>query len=94
MAVQAIGWVSSLILVITIGQQVWKQWQEGASEGVSTWLFIGQVAASVGFTFYSCLVKNWVFVVTNSLMLANGLVGGVILARNRRRKGRARRKAA
>jgi uncharacterized protein with PQ loop repeat len=86
MNVQIIGWASSLILVLTLAKQVHKQWQEGASEGVSKWLFIGQVVASLGFTVYSCLVKNWVFVVTNGLMLANGLLGGLILIRNRRRK--------
>jgi uncharacterized protein with PQ loop repeat len=83
---QAIGWVSSALLVVTIGKQVWKQWQEGRSEGVSSWLFIGQTLASSGFTLYSVLVKDWVFVVTNALMLANGLFGQLVLARNRRRQ--------
>jgi MtN3 and saliva related transmembrane protein len=89
MLVQAIGWLSSLILVLTLGKQVWKQWKEGASEGISKWLFLGQTAASAGFVAYSCLVKNWVFVVTNALMLLNGLLGFVILMRNRRRTRRA-----
>ena len=48
MLVQGIGWLSSFILVLTIGKQVWKQWKEGASEGISKWLFIGQTAASAG----------------------------------------------
>jgi MtN3 and saliva related transmembrane protein len=91
MEIQIVGWASSIILVLTIAKQVHKQWQDGTSEGVSKWLFIGQVAASLGFTVYSWLVNNWVFVVTNSLMLVNGLVGGVILIRNRRRR---RRRAA
>ncbi|MBC8131935.1 MAG: hypothetical protein H7X95_03065 [Deltaproteobacteria bacterium] len=88
MLVQAIGWVSSLILVLTIGKQVWKQWKEGASEGISKWLFVGQTAASAGFVVYSWLVKNWVFVVTNSLMLTSGVLGYLILMRNRRRSRR------
>ena len=83
---QAIGWVSSALLVLTIGKQVFKQWQEGKSEGVSSWLFIGQTAASIGFTTYSPLVRDWVFVVTNALMLLNGVVGYFILMRNRRGK--------
>jgi MtN3 and saliva related transmembrane protein len=66
--VEAIGWVSSAILVVTIGKQVFKQWNDDTSKGVSTWLFIGQLAASVGFLIYSMLVRNWVFVVTNALM--------------------------
>ena len=82
---EAVGWLSSFILVVTIAKQVWKQWQAGSSEGVSRWLFIGQIAASVGFTVYSVMVKNWVFVVTNALMLLNGLLGYGIVLRHRRR---------
>ena len=84
-ATEVIGWVSSFILVLTLGKQVWKQWQEGSSEGVSKWLFLGEIAASVGFTIYSWLVKNWVFVITNALMLVNGLAGYAITLRQRRR---------
>ncbi|MDT4898485.1 MAG: hypothetical protein QOH25_3562 [Acidobacteriota bacterium] len=77
---ELVGWVSSFILVLTISKQIYKQWQEGSSKNVSKWLFIGQMAASLGFTIYSWLVSNWVFVVTNSLMLVNGLVGlGIVL---------------
>ena len=72
---EMIGWASSAILLLTISRQIWKQWQEGKSEGVSAVLFIGQLAASLGFTVYSYLVENWVFVVTNGLMLLNGLLG-------------------
>ena len=86
---EAVGWVSSGILVLTIAKQVYKQWQEGSSEGVSKWLFVGQISASLGFTAYSLLVRNWVFVVTNSLMLLNGLLGLVIVFYHRRRKRRA-----
>ena len=82
---EAVGWVSSLILVLTIAKQVYKQWQEGSSEGVSKWLFVGQMAASLGFTIYSWLVSNWVFVVTNAVMLVNGLLGLLIVLRHRRR---------
>ena len=84
--VEAVGWVSSLILVLTIAKQVYKQWQEGSSEGVSKWLFVGQMAASLGFTVYSWLVSNWVFVVTNAVMLVNGLLGLLIVLRHRRRE--------
>jgi uncharacterized protein with PQ loop repeat len=73
--VEVIGWVSSVILLLTIGRQIYKQWQDGSSEGVSIVLFVGQMAASLGFTIYSYLISNWVFVVTNSLMLLNGVLG-------------------
>ncbi|HXG67190.1 MAG TPA: hypothetical protein VNO70_18955, partial [Blastocatellia bacterium] len=64
----------------TVGRQVYKQWQERSSEGVSKWLFIGQITASAGFLVYSWLLDNWVFVVTNSLLLLNGLIGlGIVL---------------
>jgi len=87
---EVIGWLSSCILVATIAKQVYKQWNEGSSEGVSKWLFVGQMAASLGFTVYSWLVDNWVFVVTNSLMLLNGLAGLLIVLRHRRREKRSR----
>ena len=69
---EAIGWISSCILVLTIAKQVYKQWQEETSEGVSKWLFIGQISASLGFTIYSWLVSNWVFVVTNAVLMYVG----------------------
>ena len=86
MLVESVGWVSSGILVLTIAKQIYKQWQEGSSEGVSKWLFVGQISASLGFTLYSWLVSNWVFVVTNSLMLINGLLGLGIVIHHRRRE--------
>jgi MtN3 and saliva related transmembrane protein len=83
---EAIGWSSSFILVLTLGRQVYRQWKSGTSEGVSTWLFIGQLAASAGFTVYSVLVHNWVFVVTNGLMTLNGIAGLTIVRIHRRRE--------
>lgn len=89
MLVEAVGWISSGILVLTIAKQVYKQWQEGSSEGVSKWLFVGQIAASLGFTVYSWLVNNWVFVVTNSIMLLGGMIGlGIVLHHRRRERAR------
>jgi len=88
---KAIGWISSGILLLTIGKQVYKQWQEESSQGVSRWLFIGQIAASAGFTIYSWLVGNGVFVVTNFLMLLSALAGLGIVLKHRRRPERAER---
>ena len=82
--VEMIGWLSSVILVLTISKQVWKQWQEGSSKGVSKWLFIGQIAASTGFTVYSWLLNNWVFFTTNALMLVSAFLGLVLMFRQRR----------
>lgn len=81
----SIGWVSSAILVLTISQQIYKQWQEGTSRGVSMWLFVGQLAASIGFTIYSLMIHSWVFAITNGLMIVNGLLGYAIVVRHRKR---------
>lgn len=72
---EVVGWVSSLVLLATIVAQIAKQWSERSGEGVSVWLFIGQAGASLGFTAYSVLVKNWVFTVTNALMFLSAVVG-------------------
>ena len=84
MGADALGWAASAILIATLARQVWVQWRERSVEGVSSWLFIGQLAASVGFTLYSWIIGNWVFVVTNSTLLLTALVGQAIFRRNRR----------
>jgi MtN3 and saliva related transmembrane protein len=82
---EVIGWIASAILVLTIFSQIARQWRERTSQGVSRWLFIGQIAASTGFTVYSILVGNIVFIVTNSLMLLSAVVGLGIVIHHRRR---------
>jgi uncharacterized protein with PQ loop repeat len=72
---EIIGWASSIILLITLIKQVYKQWQEGTGEGVSKLLFVGQLLASIGFTIYSYMVENWVFTATNGVLVINNLVG-------------------
>ncbi|MFL5350979.1 MAG: hypothetical protein ACJ8AT_39930 [Hyalangium sp.] len=93
---EVLGWASSFVLLLTISKQVYKQWKSGTSEGVSKWLFIGQTTASVGFTLYSILVRNWVFVVTNALLLVSAIIGGAIVIKHRRaaRRGASRREQA
>jgi MtN3 and saliva related transmembrane protein len=89
MMTDVLGWCSSIILLMTIGRQVWKQWRTGLGEGVSQWLYIGQIAASAGFTLYSALVGNWVFIVTNALLLLSAMAGLYILLFRCRRDGDA-----
>ena len=72
---EIIGWASSVILLLTLVKQVYKQWKEGTSEGISKFLFIGQLLASIGFTVYSYLVGNWVFTITNGLLTINNIIG-------------------
>lgn len=79
-----LGWAASAVLLMTLGRQVYVQWRERSTEGLSSWLFVGQVTASAGFTVYSWLVGNWVFVVTNVALLLTALVGQWIFRRNRR----------
>lgn len=80
---QVIGWGASAILVVTIVRQVYRQWQQGTSKGVSQWLFAGQITASLGFLAYSWLIKEPVFIVTNLLLLVAAVVGLVILLYHR-----------
>jgi uncharacterized protein with PQ loop repeat len=82
------GWASALILILTISRQVYKQWRTRSTAGVSSWLFIGQLAASTGFVIYSYLVENWVFVATNAFMLVTAVVGQLIYHSNRQREER------
>jgi MtN3 and saliva related transmembrane protein len=81
--VDLVGWVSSLVLLATILGQLRKQWRARSSEGVSRWLFVGQTAASAGFTLYSALVGNWIFTVTNALLLLSAITGCVLTWRFR-----------
>lgn len=83
---EIIGWAATAILLATIGRQVYTQWREGSTQGVSGWLFIGQLAASTGFLIYSALLSNWVFVVSNAMLLLTAALGQVIYRRNRRRE--------
>jgi uncharacterized protein with PQ loop repeat len=72
---EALGWASSVVLLATIVEQLRKQWQQRSSRGVSSWLFVGQATASLGFSVYSALLQNWVFTVTNALLLLSALLG-------------------
>jgi uncharacterized protein with PQ loop repeat len=83
---ELLGWASSLLLLLTILAQIRKQWRERTGSGVSRFLFIGQTAASVGFTVYSALVGNWVFTVTNALMLLSAITGWYLTARFKRER--------
>jgi len=89
MGTEIIGWSAATILLATISRQVYTQWRERSTQGLSKWLFVGQLAASTGFVIYSWMLGNWVFVVTNVLMLVTAAGGQWIYLRNRRREERA-----
>ena len=84
-ATEFIGWTSSLVLLLTIGRQVYTQWKTESTAGVSHWLFIGQVTASIGYTVYSWILHNWVFVSSNVALLITAVIGQYIYLRNQRR---------
>jgi MtN3 and saliva related transmembrane protein len=86
---ELIGWSAATILLLTIGRQVFSEWRDRSTRGLSKWLFVGQLAAASGFVVYSWLLGNWVFVVTNMLMLATAGIGQWIYLGNKRRENEA-----
>ena len=84
---EIVGWSSAAVLLATIAQQVWKQWASGSTAGVSKWLFVGQTLASLGFTVYSVMKGDPVFIAVNAALLLSALVGEAVYWRNRRAAG-------
>ena len=70
---ELIGWASSFVLLITIMSQTYTQWKTKAVAGVSRWLFVGQLTASTGYTVYSYLLHNWVFLTSNIVLLLTAI---------------------
>ena len=83
---EVIGWLSSAVLLATIGRQVYSQWKTKATGGVSKWLFVGQISASAGYTLYSFLLHNWVFLFSNIAMIITAVAGELVFLSNRRDK--------
>ena len=81
-----LGWAATAVLIATLARQIYKQHTADSVEAVSTWLFVGQMTASVLFIAYSALVGPTVFVVTNTLILATAVTGQVLAMRRRRRR--------
>jgi len=81
-----IGWTSAVILLLTLARQVYTEWRDRSTRGLSRWLFIGQFAASSGFVIYSWLLENWVFLVTNLLLLITAAMGQWMYVRNKKNK--------
>ena len=82
-----IGWLASAVLLATLARQTWRQWRDPDPRGVSHWLFLGQMAASAGFIVYSWLLHNWVFIITNTLILVTAAVGQAVMVRAQRKAG-------
>lgn len=92
--IEIIGWMSSLTLLATLIKQVHKQWKSQTSEGISKWLFVGQLVASVGFTFYSYYTGSWVFAFTNAMLTINNVVGIALYYRYKDEKGESKTQKA
>jgi MtN3 and saliva related transmembrane protein len=84
------GYAASVILLVTIATQIRNQWKHRTIEGVSPWLFVGQLAASIGFAIHSAIIASTLFVVTNVLLGVSAMVGMamwlVLQRRNNRRQ--------
>ncbi len=85
--IEVLGWFASLTLLVTIIVQIREQWKTDSNEGVSKWLFAGQLTASVGFLTYSILSGHAVFAVTNGFLTLGNLVGVFIYIRNSQASG-------
>ena len=81
-----VGWISSAVLLATIGRQVYTQAKTRSTQGVSKWLFIGQLSASTGFSIYSYLLHNWVFLTSNVALLITAVIGQTLYLRNKHRE--------
>jgi len=84
MTAEWLGWAASAVLIATLTRQVYVQWRDHNSQGVSSWLFLGQITASIAFAIYSWLIENWIFVFTNCLLILTAVIGEYVYWRNRR----------
>jgi uncharacterized protein with PQ loop repeat len=84
---QALGWIASTILFATIASQVYKQWSDETSKGVSLWLFAGQIAANALFFAYAFTTGDAVFMTANALLLVTSVLGLAIKWKHSRRAG-------
>lgn len=78
MPADLLGWAATVVLIATLSRQIYKQHQAGSVEAVSTWLFVGQMTASVLFIAYSAVMGSTVFVVTNTLILITAVIGQIL----------------
>ena len=64
-------------------RQVYTQWKTKSTAGVSHWLFVGQLTASIGFVIYSYLLRNWVFLTSNIALLLTAILGQWLFLHNK-----------
>ncbi len=84
-AADLVGWAASAILVATLVRQVHTQATKGNGHALSRWLFAGQIAASLGFIAYSWMLRNPIFIVTNTIILGTAITGQWLYFRNEKK---------
>lgn len=91
-----VGWISSLLLLVTFGSQTYRQWkgEEGRSEKYTLIFFVAAIAGTAGNLIYSLLVNNWVFTALNAALVVNNAAGLWITVRHRKQARQARRSRA
>ena len=87
-AADIVGWSASAILIATLFRQVHKQATRGNQQALSKWLFVGQIAASLGFIAYRWMVRNPVLLISNLLILATAVAWHWLYFRNERMHSR------
>jgi hypothetical protein len=83
-----VGWASTAVPFATIGHQVYSQWKSKATAGVSRWLFVGQIGASILYRIhYLQLATPKPGFFSNAALIVTAIVGELIYISNRRRQG-------
>lgn len=86
-----VGWISSLLLLVTFGSQTYREWkgEKDKSEKYTLVFFIAAIAGTAGNLIYSLLVKNWVFTALNAALVVNNAAGLWIALRHRKQAQQA-----
>jgi hypothetical protein len=81
-ATEWIGWTAAALLLATTLREVRQQWHADSNEGVWPWMFAGYFLASTGFTVYSALGGQTLFLVVNAMLMVTNAVGQALYWRN------------
>lgn len=77
-----VGWGAAALLLVTTLKEVQQQWRADSNEGVWPWMFAGYFLASTGFTVYSALGGQTLFLVVNAMLMATNALGQALYWRN------------
>jgi len=74
---ELIGWGSAAILIPAFGLQTYRQWKN-RHEPVNTsalWFFVLVLVGTGGQVVYSWMVRNWVYLALNGVLVVNNILG-------------------